>query len=527
MRAVFATGRANSNGREILSLKNVKKRFSGVIALQGVDFSLQAGEIHALCGENGAGKTTLIKILSGVYPHGDFEGEYLLDGKSAHFSGVQDSLASGLSVIYQELPLVGQLSVAANMFLGHEPRKSGPWPVSLLLDESRMQREAKQVLSRFGIALDPSRLVQTLGAGQKQLVEIARALRNETRVLILDEPTAALTERESEALGALLRELRQKGQGIVYISHRLEEVMALSDRITVLRDGKTVYCDRTKHTTQESLVKHMVGRDVGDLFPAKKPTHASGETVLQTSRLTVAHRVGGAPRLSDISFSVRAGEIVGIYGLLGAGRSELLLHLFGAWGHRLSGTVKLLGRPHAPKGPPESIAAGLLLVTEDRRRYGLLLSESVRSNMTLSSLGKFLRRGFVDTRLETHAVRKMASELRVRAASLLQPVATLSGGNQQKVVLGKALLCGPKVLLLDEPTRGVDVGAKQETYALLDRLRQNGMGVLLVSSELPELLGLSDRLLVLSDGTLTDCGKDATPERLLQLALGLGQAVHT
>ncbi len=512
----------------ILELRGVTKRFSGIFALRGVEFALQQGEIHALCGENGAGKSTLIKILSGVHPFGSFEGEYLLDGQQAAFESVRDSQARGIAVIYQELPLVEEMSVAANIFLGAEPRRQGPWPLPLLIDDRRMRREARSLLSRFGIALDPDRKVASLGAGQKQLVEIARAQRVRSRVLILDEPTAALTDRESEALLGLLGELKREGQSILYISHRLDEVMAIADHITVLRDGQSVFSAPAKETTHALLVHKMVGRELGELFPPRpapddhrEPLLDQSEPLLDIRDLTVSESSEGPPRLREISFRLGAGEIVGIYGLLGAGRSELLLHLFGAWGTRQAGSVSLLGTDHAPTGPADSIAAGVLMVSEDRRRFGLVMDESIRFNLTLSSLSAVIERGLINRRTEQRVTRQMATRLHIKAAGLEQPVRTLSGGNQQKVVLGKALLCRPKVVLLDEPTRGVDVGAKQEIYGLLDELRREGLGVLMVSSDLPELLGMSDRVLVLGDGTLKASlrAEQATPEALLHAAL--------
>lgn len=507
----------------ILELRGVTKRFSGIFALRGVEFALKQGEIHALCGENGAGKSTLIKILSGVHPFGSFEGEYLLDGKQAAFESVRDSQARGIAVIYQELPLVEEMSVAANIFLGAEPRRQGPWPLPLLIDDRRMRREARSLLSRFGIALDPDRKVSSLGAGQKQLVEIARAQRVRSRVLILDEPTAALTDRESEALLGLLGELKREGQSILYISHRLDEVMAIADHITVLRDGQSVFSAPAKETSHALLVHKMVGRELGELFPPRPTPDDHREPLLDIHDLTVSESSEGPPRLREISFRLEAGEIVGIYGLLGAGRSELLLHLFGAWGTRQAGSVSLLGADHAPLGPADSIAAGVLMVSEDRRRFGLVMDESIRFNLTLSSLAAVIERGLINRRAEQRLTRQMATRLHIKAAGLEQAVRTLSGGNQQKVVLGKALLCRPKVVLLDEPTRGVDVGAKQEIYGLLDELRREGLGVLMVSSDLPELLGMSDRVLVLGDGTLKASlrAEQATPEALLHAALEL------
>jgi len=507
----------------IVELRGVEKRFSGIFALRGVDFALQKGEIHALCGENGAGKSTLIKILSGVHPHHSFEGSYLLDGREAAFASVRDSQARGLAVIYQELPLVEEMSVAANIFLGAEPRRQGPWPLRLIIDDAKIRRESQALLSRFGIKLDPDRKVSSLGPGQKQLIEIARALRNRSRVLILDEPTAALTERESEALLQLLRELRGEGQSILYISHRLHEVMAIADHITVLRDGQSVFSAPASETSPALLVHKMVGRELGELFPPRPSPDPARKVVLEVRDLSVSERSDQPPRLRNLTLQLHAGEIVGIYGLLGAGRSELLLHLFGAWGTRQSGTVTLGGEVLFATNPADCISAGLLLVSEDRRRFGLVMDESVRFNLTLSSLRTLVDAGLINQRREERAVRELSARLQIKAAGPEQPVRTLSGGNQQKVVLGKALLCQPKVVLLDEPTRGVDVGAKQEIYGLLDELRREGLAVLMVSSDLPELLGMSDRVLVLANGTLQRslAATAATPEILLHAALGL------
>jgi D-xylose transport system ATP-binding protein len=518
----------------ILQLRGVSKRFAGIVALDGVDFALYPGEVHALCGENGAGKSTLIKLLSGLHPAGSFSGEYEAHGAPANFVTLRDAARAGIAVIYQELVLVESMSVAENLFLGREPAGG---PLGLFIDTARLHAEAQQVLLRLGLKLDPRRVVSTLGVGEKQLLEIAKAIdqtsgtagqrpRPGSQVLILDEPTAALSEREIAILLDLLRALRAQGVALIYISHKLDEVFALADRVTVLRDGKSVLCAARAQTSPAEVIRHMVGRELADLYPRRPPPRAADAPLLapllQVRGLTVAPRPGAPPRLRELSFAVRPGEVVGVYGLMGAGRSELLLHLFGAWGTRCSGEVELGGQPlPAPGSPEASLRRGLALVAEERRRQGLVMDASIQFNLSLASLRTLCRRGLVDGEKETQRNRTVAARLRIKAASLLAPVRGLSGGNQQKVVLGRALLTAPKVVLLDEPTRGIDVGAKLEIYELIAELSATGLGVLLVSSELPELLGLSDRVLVLGGGRLRGefPRHAATPEALLRAAL--------
>ncbi len=520
----------------VLRLRGVSKRFSGIVALAGVDFELYPGEVHALCGENGAGKSTLIKLLSGLHPAGSFSGEYEAHGAPARFTTLRDAARAGIAVIYQELVLVESMSVAENLFLGREPRGG---PLGLFIDAARLHAEAQKVVARVGLKLAPQRLVSTLGVGEKQLLEIAKALDQTSRwtaerspqgaappaqVLILDEPTAALSERETAILLGLLATLRAQGVAILYISHKLDEVFALADRVTVLRDGRSVFCAARAQTSPAEVIRHMVGRELTELYPRRPPPAAAGSVapLLQVRGLTIAPRPGALPRLRELSFAVRPGEVVGVYGLMGAGRSELLLHLFGAWGTRLHGEVELAGQPlPAPGSPAASLRRGLVLVGEERRRQGLVMDASIQFNLSLASLGALLRGGLIDARGETARNREVASRLRIKAPSLAAPVRGLSGGNQQKVVLGRALLTAPKVILLDEPTRGIDVGAKLEIYELVGELSAAGLAVLLVSSELPELLGLSDRVLVLGDGRLRgDFDRAAaTPEALLHAAL--------
>ena len=475
-----------------LEARAITKRFPGVVALKGVSFELAAGEIHALCGENGAGKSTLIKILGGIIPHGDYEGRLLVGGAEARFAGIRDAELAKIAVIYQELALVDAMTVAENVFLGHEPSRFG------VVDYERMYVDTQRVLARFHLDIDPTRQVGELGMGQKQLVEIARALAKDARILILDEPTSALSDREVALLLDILRALRQGGVSSIYISHKLDEVFSIADRITVLRDGESVLTTRTSETTPGDIVRHMVGRAVEDLFPPRAGT--PGEVLLEVKDLTVAERRGAPPRLRNVSFSLRRGEVLGIGGLMGAGRSELLMHLFGCYGVRLGGSVTFDGAPLEGDKPPEIVQRGLVLVTEDRKRYGLSLAAGVGFNLSLSALPELSVAGFIDADHELAKNREARQALSIKAASLEVPVDTLSGGNQQKVVLGRALMTEPKVVLLDEPTRGIDVGAKNEIYLLIRELTQKGLGVVLVSSELAELQGLADRIVMLREG---------------------------
>jgi len=507
-------GRLDGTPAVVLEARALTKRFGGVNALRDVSFDLRAGEIHALCGENGAGKSTLIKTLSGLHPHGSYDGEIRIDGREVRFRSLADADRAGLAVIYQELALVGEMTVAENIFLGSE-RCHGPW-----IDWARTHRDAAALLARFNISINPGTRVSELGVGQQQLVEIVKALGKDARILILDEPTAALAGAEVEILLRILRDLRAQGVAIIYISHKLSEVMALADRITILRDGASVVTLAAAETDVPTLIRHMVGRKIEDLFPRDRP-HAPGEELLRVHRLTAAPTPQAAPQLHDVSFSVRAGEVLGIGGLMGAGRSELLLHLFGAWGHRRAGAVTLLGRPHPAPTPRESIRRGLVMVTDDRKRYGLHLDLPIGANLSLSSLGRVTSAGFLDPAAEELVNQRFFDALRVKAPGLDAPVGGLSGGNQQKVVLGKALMTEPRVIFLDEPTRGIDVGAKLEVYQLINELSAQGKAVVLVSSELPELMGMSDRIVMLHEGAVGGVFEHAEfdQERLLAAAM--------
>ncbi len=497
----------------ILATEQLIKRFPGVVALKGVSFDLRPGEIHALCGENGAGKSTLIKTLSGIHVHGSYEGRILVDGVEATFKGIADAEALGIGVIYQELALIPEMTVAENIALGREPTQG------VLLDWLAMNAQARVLLAKFGIALDPETRVGSLGIGHQQLVEIVRALGKNSRVLILDEPTAALASHEVDLLLAILRDLKSRGIACIYISHKLEEVFAVCDRITVLRDGATITTLETAKTTRDAVIKHMVGRELGDLFPRR--AGAVGDELLTVAGLCAEPVAGDGIRLKDVSFEVKAGEVLGIGGLMGAGRSETLLQIFGAWGVRTAGTVTLQGTAYANPSPGESIRRGLVMVTEDRKKLGLVLDESIGFNLSLSSLGRFTARGLLDAASEFVTNQSFFTRLRVKAPDLESRVGGLSGGNQQKVVIGKALMTGPAIVFLDEPTRGIDVGAKLEVYELINELTAAGNAVVLVSSELPELMGMSDRIVMLGEGRVggTFMRGACTPDQLLAAAI--------
>ena len=494
-----------------LEVRGLTKTFPGVTALDGVSFDLAAGEVHALCGENGAGKSTLIKVLSGIHPHGSYEGEILVEGRPAAFASIADAENAGIAVIYQELALIGGMTVAENVFLGVEPRRGA------LIDWHKMYADTRRLLDEYDLALDPTARVADLGIGQQQLVEIVKALAKDSTILLLDEPTAALTAAEVERLLGIVARLRERGITCVYISHKLDEVFAIADRITVLRDGEGVCTLAIATTGKDEVIRHMVGREIVDFYPRR--AGATGAALLEVEELFVA--AGGVEVLQDISLELRAGEVLGLGGLMGAGRSELLMHILGAYGTRTAGQVRVGGRALEGHSPADAIAEGLVLVSEDRKRYGLLLDKSIGFNLSLASLGQFSGRMLIDAHREIDRNQLFFDSLGIRANGQEAVVGSLSGGNQQKVVLGKALMTEPQVILLDEPTRGIDVGAKVEVYELVNRLTAEGKAVLLVSSELPELMGMSDRMVILSNGRIGGAfdRDDATQERILAAAM--------
>jgi ABC-type sugar transport system ATPase subunit len=503
------------NAEPFLEMRHITKSFPGVRALDGVSLDLQRGEIHALVGENGAGKSTLMKILGGVYPYPQYDGEIFIEGNIQQFAGVRDAEKAGIAVIYQELSLVREMTVGENIFLGREPRKLG------VIRWEELYRRARELLDDLHLQIDPHTLIRSLGIGQQQLVEIAKALSHDARILVLDEPTAALTDSEVETLFVILNKLRARAVGMIYISHKLDEVFRISDRITVLRDGKTVGTNARSEWTEPQIIARMVGREVGDIFPVMD--HAQGEVVFAVENVSVEDpAVTGKKLVNNISFSVRRGEVLGIAGLMGAGRSDLLMAIFGAHAGRVSGEIHLEGRRIHIGNPADAIKQGIGFVTEDRKRFGLVLDQTILNNMTLAGLRRISGRFITSIDAESAAGERAMKDLRVKANSVFTIAGTLSGGNQQKVVLAKWLLTNPRVLFLDEPTRGIDVGAKQEIYAQINKLAKSGLAIVLVSSELPEVLGMSDRILVLHEGRLTGefTRAAATPEEVMACATG-------
>ncbi|GAB2710292.1 rhamnose transport system ATP-binding protein [Microbacterium marinum] len=488
-------------GAVALELTRVVKSFGPVVALRSGSLRLRSGSIHALIGENGAGKSTLVKIIAGLYRRDS--GDFLLEGESVDFTSTAQSKAAGIAVIYQEPTLFPDLSVTENIFMGRQPTgRLGR------IDRKAMRDEAAQIFQRLGVGLDPERITEGLSIADQQIIEIAKAISLDARVLIMDEPTAALSGVEVERLFAVARSLRDEGRALLFISHRFDEVFALCDTVTVMRDGAYVETTPLAETTVDDLVRQMVGRDVTELYP-KLPSDV-GEVVLSVEGLT---RRGV---FSDVSFDLRAGEIVGLAGLVGAGRSEVARAIFGVDSYE-SGSVILHGAS-LPKGNPQKATArGIALVPEDRRRQGLVLDDGVSRNVTLAIRSKLAKWGLIWNGLENAAARVWASRLEVKTAALDAETGTLSGGNQQKVVIGKWLATEPTVLIVDEPTRGIDVGTKSEVHRLLSELAQQGLAILMISSELPEVLGMADRVLVMREGRLTGqfTRAEATPEAVM------------
>ena len=498
----------------MLEMRGVSKSFAGVQALRDVNFIVEAGQIHALVGENGAGKSTLMKVLSGVYPHGSYEGTIVFDGEERRFRDINDSEALGIIIIHQELALIPLMSISENIFLSHPPARFG------VIDRGEAYRRTRQLLAQVGLRESPDALITDLGVGKQQLVEIAKALSKQVRMLILDEPTASLNETDSAALLDRLVAFREQGIASILISHKLNEVARVADRITVLRDGRTVDdidC-RTEQVAEDRIIRSMVDRDLAHRFPERDAK--IGNPVLVVEDWSVHHPLHPERQvIKNVDFHVRRGEVVGIAGLMGAGRTEFAMSLFGrAWGRGISGRMRLDDRKVDLSSVAAAIDAGLAYVTEDRKQFGLILADDVRKNITLASLDQVAPRWVIDDIRELKTASDYRNRMRIRCSDVFQEAGHLSGGNQQKVVLSKWLMTNPKVLILDEPTRGIDVGAKYEIYCIINELAEAGKGVVVISSEMPELLGICDRICVMNDGAFVGefAGADATQESIMR-----------
>ena len=501
--------------KTLLEMRAITKEFPGVKALDTVNLAVHQGEIHAICGENGAGKSTLMKVLSGVYPTGTYDGEIHYDGALAEFAGISDSEARGIIIIHQELALVPLLSIAENLFLGNECSHGG------IIDWRDTNQRTEALLRKVGLTEPPSAIVDKLGVGKQQLVEIAKALSKEVRLLILDEPTAALSESDSQALLDLMLELKQQGVTQIIISHKLNEVRRVADTVTVIRDGTTVSTMNTAkgEITEDRIVRDMVGRDMADRYPERE--RRAGEILMEVKDWNVWHPIhADRQMIKDVNMTVRAGEVVGIAGLMGAGRTELAMSIFGrSYGRNISGRLEMNGAPANVSSVSGAIEAGLAYVTEDRKSLGLVLDETIQRNITLANLPQVSRNSILNEAGETQVAEKYRAALNIRTPSVFQKVMNLSGGNQQKVVLSKWLFAGPEVLILDEPTRGIDVGAKFEIYGIINELSAQGKGVVMISSEMPELLGMCDRIYVMNEGAFVGelTAEEASQERIMSL----------
>lgn len=502
----------------ILEFKNVTKKFPGVIALNDVSFKIRRGEIHGICGENGAGKSTLMKILSGVYPHDTYEGSVIFNGEELILgeSAIQEAGNKGIAIVYQELTLVPTMSVGENVFLGREPVERGSINWNILYANTR------EILEKYQLDVQPQVIVKNLGVGKMQMVEIAKALSEKAQVLILDEPTSALSETEIDKLMDILGILKSNGITCIYITHKLDELFRVTDKITVMRDGKEIVTELTKELTQEKLVKYMVGREMKERFPKAKRTPAG--VIFKVENLQALDPNEATRKvLNGVSFDVRKGEILGIAGLMGAGRTELVMTLFGEYGKIIGGKILLNDQEINPANARQAIDAGLSLVPEDRKGMGLVLIQSILKNISLPNLDQFSSFFRIDADAELQASMLQSKSLTIKAPTLEVAVETLSGGNQQKVVISKWLLSKPKVLIMDDPTRGIDVGAKYEIYKLMNDLAESGVAIIMISSDLEEVLGMSDRVMVMCSGhsTATLPVTEATVERVMALATGM------
>ena len=493
-------------GKVILEMKDIDKRFSGVHALKSVNLELREGEVHALMGENGAGKSTLMKVLCGIYKRDG--GEVILFDEPVEFNTIKDSQEAGISIIHQELNMMNHLTVAQNIYIGREPMING-----IYIDDKKMEQDAKALFDRIGVNIDPGAILGTLTVGKQQMVEIAKAVSRDSKILILDEPTAALTQVEVEELFAIMRDLQAKGIGMIYISHRMDEINRISDRITVMRDGEYVGTLITKDTTKDEIVKMMVGRVIYGDKKESSTVPADAEVVLEVKNLN------SGKEIKDVSFKLHRGEILGFSGLMGAGRTEVARAIYGA--DRIdSGEIYINGKKVKNKTPEEAVKNGICYLSEDRKRYGLLLDKSVAENSVLSNLDDYIKGGWISDAKIEEAAEKENAKLKTKTPSMKQILRNLSGGNQQKVIIARWLLKNSDIFIFDEPTRGIDIGAKSEMYTLMEELASQGKSVIMISSELAEIQRLSDRVIVMCEGRITgelDIA-DATQEKIMAYA---------
>jgi putative multiple sugar transport system ATP-binding protein len=497
----------------ILEMRGISKSFPGVKALRDVNLVVKTGEIHAICGENGAGKSTLMKVLSGVYPYGSYEGQIVYQGEERRFATISDSEHLGIIIIHQELALVPLLSIAENIFLGNEPATMG------VIDWSAAFSRTRELLQKVGLKESPNALITNLGVGKQQLVEIAKALAKKVQLLILDEPTASLNESDSDALLKLLLEFKAQGITSILISHKLNELAKVADSITVLRDGTTVEtidC-HTEKISEGRIIKSMVGREMSDRYPPREPK--IGDKLFEVRDWRVEHPLhAGREVIKSVSLHVNRGEVLGIAGLMGSGRTELAMSVFGrAYGRNVTGKAFMDGKEIDVSSIQRAVANGIAYVTEDRKSLGLILNEDIKNNVTLANLPGIAWRGVIDDSKEASVAVQYRSMLKIRSSSIFQKTLNLSGGNQQKVVLSKWLFAHPQVLILDEPTRGIDVGAKYEIYTIINELASTGKGVIVISSEMPELLGICDRIYVMNEGRFVDemPASEASQEKIM------------
>ena len=504
----------------LLEMKSITKTFPGVKALDNVNLKVEEGEIHALVGENGAGKSTLMNVLSGIYPYGTYDGDIVYDGEVCKFHNIKDSEKKGIVIIHQELALVPYMTIGENMFLGNE--QGSKW----CIDWYKTYAEADKYLAMVGLSDSSKTLIKDIGTGKQQLVEIAKALAKHAKLLILDEPTSSLNETDSRALLDLMKKLKSEGMTMIIISHKLNEVSYVADKITVVRDGSTIETldSKTDDISETRIIKGMVGREITDRFPKRHDVEI-GDVMMEVSNWTVYHPEFSERKVvDDVSINVRAGEVVGIYGLMGAGRTELAMSIFGrSYGIGISGELKLRGKKVTLKSPKKAIEAGLAYVTEDRKGNGLVLSNSILRNTTLANLKGVSNATFIDNDKEYEVAQEYVEKLRTKTPSVDQLVGNLSGGNQQKVLLAKWMFADPDVLILDEPTRGIDVGAKYEIYCIINDLAKAGKSVVMISSELPEVIGMSDRIYIMNQAKIVGEMKasEATQENIMACIVGV------